>query len=115
MSIESGVGIALLIKTKVLAFLPALLGAALMAVFRPPKTRKEMFWQGAVALGSSFLFGPLAVSIASQWLPAGDDLRVAVYGLMGALSWGAFGGLAHMRDKVAKDPIAAIKEVKDLV
>lgn len=115
MSIESGAGIALLIKTKLLAFLPALVGAALMAIFRPPKTRKEMLAQAAVALGSSFLFGNFAFTLVDNWLHIGPDGKDAVLGLVGALSWGAFGGLAHIRDKVAKDPIQAVKDVKDLV
>lgn len=115
MSIE-GAGLAVLIKTKLLAFAPALVGALLMAVFRPPKTKKEMFWQGAVALGGSFLFGGVATGIVGSWMPQGVDPTVAVHGLIGALSWGAFGGLAHWRDeRLAKDPIAAIKEVKDVI
>lgn len=112
MSIESGVGIGLLIKTKLLAFLPALVGAALMAIFRPPKTRKEMVAQAAVALGCSFLFGNAAFNIVDGWIHIGPDGKDAVLGLVGALSWGAFGGLAHFRDKVAKDPVEAINDVK---
>jgi len=42
---------------KILTLGAAALGAGLMAVFRPPKTRKEMFAQSVVALGSSLLFG----------------------------------------------------------
>lgn len=113
MSIESGVGIGLLIKAKLLAFLPALIGAALMAVFRPPKTRKEMLAQAAVALGCSFLFGNTAFNLVDNWIHVGPEGKDAVLGLVGALSWGAFGGLAHFRDKVAKDPLQAIKDAKD--
>lgn len=115
MSIESGAGIAILLKTKALAFLPALIGAALMAVFRPPKSRKEMLLQAMVALGASFLFGNTAFNLVDGWLHVGPDGKDAVLGLVGALSWGAFGGLAHMRDKVAADPIQAIREVKDVL
>lgn len=117
MSIESGAGIALLVKTKLLAFLPALIGAGLMAMFRPPKTRKELMMQALVALGCSFLFGNTAFNIVSGWFPAvaGPDGKDAILGLVGALSWGAFGGLAHFRDKVAKDPIEAVKNVKDIL
>jgi hypothetical protein len=39
------------------------MGAAMMAVFRPPKSRKELFLQGAVALGTSLMFGG-AVSVS---------------------------------------------------
>lgn len=115
MSIESGAGVALLIKAKVLSFLPALVGAALMAIFRPPKTRKEMLAQAAVALGCSFLFGNAAFNLVDGWLHIGPDGKDAVLGLVGALSWGAFGGLAHFRDKVAKDPLQAIKDAKDAI
>lgn len=90
----------------------ALLGALLMAVFRPPKTRKEMLMQAIIALGSSYLFGDSVYSIVTKWVPLD---YVAVHGLVGALSWGIFGGLAHMRDKVAADPIQAVKDVKDIL
>ena len=115
MSIETGAGIALFIKAKLLAFLPALVGAAIMAVFRPPKTRKEMLMQGAVALGCSYLFGNTAFTLVDAWLSVGPEGKDAVLGLVGALSWGAFGGLAHFRDKVSKDPMQAIKDVKDVI
>lgn len=98
-------------------------GAALMAVFRPPKTRKEMFLQAVVALGASLLFGgTLADYLASVFTfinletsPFGKviQFQVTVHGLLGALSWGLFGGLAHLRDKIEKDPVQAVKDIKD--
>jgi hypothetical protein len=100
-------------------------GAALMAVFRPPKTRKEMFLQAVVALGTSLLFGgtiadyldSIFTFIDLETSPIGKviQFQVTVHGMLGALSWGLFGGLAHMRDKVAKDPLQAIKDVKDVL
>lgn len=128
MSIESGVLTGIITKygwLKLFTLGSALIGASLMAAFRPPKTRKEMFLQAAVALGCSFLFGDtLAKSInhvftfidlntAVFW----DYLQfyVAVHGLVGAISWGIFGGLAHLRDKVGVDPIGTAKEIKDVI
>ncbi len=107
---------------KLLAFGSALLGAGIMAIFRPPRTRREMFMQGVVALSSSFLFGGVAVgAIAGYtgWInlitaPFTDIIQfnIMVHGLIGALSWGVFGGLAVLRDKFGSDPIAAIKDLK---
>ena len=119
MSIE-GVSAGLLAKfgtAKLLGLGAALIGAALMIMFRPPKSRKEMFYQAAVALGSSLLFGSTAVALVSTWLSQPvDTVSPAVHGFIGALSWGFFGGLAHWRDeKLAKDPVAAVKEIKDVL
>jgi len=82
----------------------ALTGAFLMAIFRPPKTRKEMFYQGAVALGCSFLFGDAAVQLVASYIQNGVN-AIAIHGLVGALSWGGFGGLAAFRDKLGAKPI----------
>lgn len=94
----------------------ALAGAAIMAAFRPPISRKELFLQAIVALTGSFMFGPLFIALVDSWLHVGQDVLIApVHGLIGAMSWGAFGGLAHYRDKLSKDPKGAIQDVKDLV
>lgn len=126
MSVETGAGV-IIGKFGAMATLgavAALLGAGIMAIFRPPKTRKELFLQGAVALASSFLFGGTAVKVLAHftgWVNLTTDnivdisqFTMMVYGLIGALSWGAFGGLAELRDKIAKDPIQAVKDVKNL-
>jgi hypothetical protein len=119
MSLESGAVGAIIAKfgaAKALTLGAALIGAAVMAVFRPPKSRKEMFYQGAVALGSSMLFGGFGVALVDSWLHLGaDTLIVPIHGLIGAMSWGLFGGLAHLRDKAATDPIGTAKEIKDVV
>lgn len=89
-------------------------GAALMAIFRPPQSRKEVFYQGLVALGSSLLFGnTIAQALSSsfdflnQTGTFEDHVQylVSVHALVGALSWGVFGGLAHFRDKVYSQSI----------
>lgn len=119
MSIE-GVSAGLLAKfgmAKVLSLGAALAGAALMIMFRPPKSRKELFYHAAAALGGSFLFGGTVLSLAFAWTGVDKEvLSPAVHGLIGALSWGFFGGLASWRDdKLAKDPVQAIKDVKDVI
>lgn len=119
MSIE-GVSAGLLAKfgtAKILTLGAAVVGALIMAAFRPPKSRKEMFYQAAVALGSSLVFGSFAVALVANWTGLSADVASpAVHGFIGAVSWGFFGGLAHWRDeKLAKDPVAAIKEVKDVL
>lgn len=128
MSLESGVLGAVIAKlgwVKVLSLGASLIGAGLMAVFRPPKSRKEMFLQAAVALGCSLLFGDTVVKWADHFFDFIDlntanwvdflQFYVSVHGLVGALSWGLFGGLAHLRDKTATDPIGTVKEIKDVV
>lgn len=127
-TIESGVLGALAAKygwLKLLTLGSALSGAILMAAFRPPRTRKEMFLQAVVALGCSFLFGDTLTHFLDNWLDFVDfatspweqwmQFAITIHGLVGALSWGLFGGLAHLRDKVATDPIGTVKEIKDVL
>jgi hypothetical protein len=100
----------------------ALLGAGMMALFRPPKTKRELFIQGAVALTASLLFGNVATDLADYWLDFIDlneapmqkiiEFTVVVHSLVGALSWGVFGGIAQFRDKLADKPLEAIKDAK---
>ncbi len=110
---------------KLLSLGSALLGAGIMAIFRPPLTRKELFIQGAVALAASFMFGGVMVNMLGGFgifginlltAPLADvvQFNIMVHGLIGAISWGIFGGLAVLRDKFGSDPIQAIKDVKDL-
>lgn len=127
MPTETGFGI-LVMKfglVKVLGFGAALLGAGMMAIFRPPKTRKELFMQGAVALGVSLLFGGAMVHMLAGFSVFGINLltssitdiiqfNVMVHGLLGAMAWGLFGGLAVLRDKFGSDPVQTIKDIKDL-
>lgn len=108
---------------KLLGMGAAAIGAAMMAVFRPPKSRRELFLQGAVALGTSLLFGGSAVKFVDSYFTWIDlthasfedvlNINVAVHGLLGSFAWGVFGGAAHSLDKFSTDPIEAIKEVKE--
>ena len=83
------------------------LGAVFMAAFDPPKDRKTLFAQGAVAGTTSLIFGPVLV----KWFDSVVDfvdlakathleaLEVAapIYLLTGALSWGVFAAIAKLR------------------
>lgn len=103
MSAESAVGAGILYKLG-LAVGFGLIGAAIMAAFDPPKTRREMFTQAAVAAVGSFVFGELThlaiASVVTFATPA--QLVIPAYFLTGALSWGAFGALAAFRRLVAR-------------
>jgi hypothetical protein len=124
---ETGLGM-LIMKfgvVKILGFGAALLGAGMMAIFRPPKSRKEMFLQGCVALGASLLFGGVVVNMLAGFSifsvnmitsPMADIIQfnAMVHGLIGAMAWGIFGGLAVLRDKFGSDPVQTIKDIKDL-
>ena len=127
MSLESGAIGALVAKygaLKLLTVGAALAGAAMMAIFRPPKTKKEMLYQGAVALGCSLMFGDTASSMIDYWFefinmatsPREQVIQftVTVHGLVGAFSWGLFGGIAALRDKFGSDPIQTVKDIKNV-
>jgi MFS family permease len=84
-------------------------GAVIMAAVDPPKTRREMFAQAAVAGVGSIVFGPLAVKVADHYFDfidlskaatVGDyfEWAVPVYFLVGACSWAAFGAIARIRN-----------------
>jgi hypothetical protein len=125
---ESGVAAALIAKfgwLKAFTLGSALAGAALMAVFRPPLNRKEMFLQATVALGCSFLFGDTLTNFLDNWFEFIDfqtsswekwmQFSITVHAFVGALSWGFFGGMAHLRDKFSKDPVQTVKDVKEVI
>jgi len=102
----------------------ALLGAGIMAMSRPPKTRREQFYQGLTALGSSFLFGDFAVRWAATFFTFVNlstdsffdvlTFYAAVHGLIGAVAWGVFGGIGSYRDRFTQNPTEAVKDVKSL-
>ncbi len=108
---------------KLLGLGAAIIGAGIMAIFRPPKTRRELFLQCAVALGASLLFGGSAVKALDfyfDWIDLStaslEDIfqfTGAVHGLLGAMSWGIFGGISVLRDRLGRDPVQAAKDVKD--
>ena len=124
---STGLGMATLSKfgwLKILSLGAALAGAGLMALSRPPQSRKEMFYQGLTALGTSFVFGDFVVRWAATFFTFVNLLTdsfldiatfyIAIHGLVGALAWGAFGGIGAWRDKFRIDPVEAIKDVKSI-
>lgn len=128
MSIETGVASALIAKygwLKLFTLCAALGGASMMAIFRPPKSKKEMFYQGAVALGCSLMFGDVLANMIDYWFdfinmatgPREEviQFQVAVHGMLGAFSWGLYGGIAALRDKFGSDPVQAVKDVKSVL
>lgn len=116
MPMEQGGLLALLIKYKVVAYLASLSGALLVAMTRPPKTRKGLFTHAAAALISTFMFGEFGVSLLANWVDVPRDiLLVPVYGFIGSMGWGIAGGLSSFSEKFAKDPVAAVKDVRDIV
>ncbi len=87
----------------------AALGAGIMALFRLPKTRKELFFQGLSAIAGSLLFGSTVMAAATHYFPFTVSSE-AVHGVVGAMSWGVFAALANLRDKVGdKDIIELFK------
>lgn len=109
---------------KLLGVGAALIGALIMAIFRPPLTRKEMMYQAAVAIGASLLFGSNACRYLDSiwsWINLTTDSTedvmqfvAMVHGLIGASAWGVFGGIAVLRDKFGSDPIQTAKDIKDI-
>ena len=105
------------------------LGAVFMSAFDPPKDRKTQFMQAAVAGTSSLIFGPVMVKFLdhySEWINLAtastvETLEAAapVYLVIGALSWGAFGAMAKLRqivrDRAAEKIAAAAGKVVDKV
>ncbi len=106
---------------KLIGFGAALIGAALMVAFRHPKNKKELFYQALVALGCSLLFGGFASGFVMHMFTWAAEPSMmysvigAVHGLIGALSWGIFGALASVRDRLSKDPVKLAKDVKDIL
>lgn len=84
-------------------------GAALMAAFDPPNSRKELFLQAAVAGTGSLVFGDFASMALLHYLPwAVGHSTIPCYFLVGALSWGVFGAVAKFRALVAEKAAAAL-------
>jgi hypothetical protein len=116
MPVEQGGLLALLIKYKVVAYLASLSGALLIAMTNPPKTRKGLFYHAIAALITTFLFGEFGVSLLANWVDIPRaDLLIPVYGFIGSMGWGIAGGLSTFSERFAKDPVQAVKDVKDVV
>lgn len=102
-----------------------ILGAILMAIFEPPKDKKTLFGQAAVAGVGSLFFGPVAVRALDFYFDfinltnatALEALETAapVYLLIGAMSWGVFGALAKLREIIREKGAAKVAEQVDKV
>ena len=101
------------------------LGAVFMAAFDPPKTRKMQFAQAAVAGTSSLIFGPVFVKILdhySDWINLATataiesfEAAAPVYLITGALSWGAFGAMAKLRQIIHERAAEKVAQAADKV
>lgn len=88
-------------------FVSGVIGAAIIAAFDPPTTRRMLFLQALVAGIASIFFGPLAMIVIDYYADFIDlhespfyvviAASAPVMMLIGALSWGAFGALAKFR------------------
>lgn len=99
-------------------FLPAALGAAIMILVDPPKSRRDLFIRVFVAMACSILFGELvfdwlrSMSVFS-WLDPFKRAHVsAIDGIVGAVGFSVASGSAVWLRRFRKDPIKAIDEVK---
>lgn len=106
-TIEGGIA-TIIAKYGLGTLLAAVGGAAIMAMFRPPKDRKEVLQHALVALGTSLILGSSVYNIVIQWIPVNE---IAVHGLLGAVSWGLWAGIATYRDRFARAPVEAVKDV----
>ena len=88
------------------------LGAAIMAAFDPPQSRKELFLHATLAGVGSFVFGPLALMAATKFVTFATpgELLMPVYFLVGALSWGAFGAIAKLRKLISDKGASALAD-----
>lgn len=97
-----------------------LIGAALMAMFDPPKDKKTMFMQAATAITISLLFGPVTVSLADYYFEfitlttassVWEVMEIAgpIYALTGAVSWGFVGFLSKLRAILNNDGANIVK------
>jgi hypothetical protein len=81
-------------------------------------TRREIFLRGAVALGTSYLFGDVAVSFVSAqgfaWFNPGAH-RDAVLGLLGCSGWGLMGGFHMVAQRFRRDPFKTVKQIRETV
>jgi hypothetical protein len=99
-------------------FLPAALGAALMIVIEPPKTRKELFWRLVAAFICSAMFGELAMDWlhSVSWFAFLDPFKrshqAAIDFIVGGSGWFILGGGGVMLRRFKGDPVTTVKDAK---
>lgn len=94
------------------------IGGLIMALFDPPKSRKELVFQGMTAGIASMVFGPTALEFFLDHYdffdPNNREWVIPIYFLVGALSWGGFAALAKLRQLIARFGAAKIADQVDL-
>lgn len=101
-------------------FLPATLGAALMIVIEPPKTRKELFWRLVAAFICSAIFGEVVMDALKSFSffafldPAKRSHQAAVDFVVGGGGWFILGGGGVLLRKFKGDPAAAAEDAKKI-
>lgn len=99
-------------------FLPAALGAAIMIVIEPPKTRRELFWRLVAAFICSAMLGQVAFDFlhSLSWFAFLDASKrphtAAVDFIVGGGGWFLLGGVGVILRKARTDPIGAVDDVK---
>lgn len=117
--LETGTGAGLITKFILLSGF-GLLGAAFIAAVDPPKTRKQLFLQAAVAITLSLILGPIAVSAFDYYLDFVNlgqvtfemymEVAAPIYAIIGAFSWGLIGFVAKLRDLLASEGARMLKD-----
>lgn len=99
-------------------FSAGLLGAACIAAFDPPTSRKQLFTQAAVAGVGSLFFGPVVLATVQHfstwivWTSLNMEQSISyaapVYLVTGGLAWGVFGALARLRKLISERGAQAV-------
>lgn len=99
-------------------FLPASLGAALMIVIEPPKTRKELFWRLVAAFVCSAIFGEFAMDLLKSFSlfvfldPLKRSHQAAIDFIVGGSGWFLLGGGGVLLRRFKGDPLPVIEDIK---
>lgn len=106
------------VAAAVYKFLPAALGAAIMIVIEPPKTRGELFWRLVAAFICSAIFGEFVMDFLKSlsWMefldPAKRSHQVAVDFIVGGSGWFLLGGGGVLLRRFRGDPAGAAEDAK---
>jgi hypothetical protein len=99
-------------------FLPATLGAAIMIVIEPPKTRQELFWRLVAAFICSAIFGEFVMDALKSFSmfafldPAKRSHQAAVDFIVGGSGWFLLGGGGVLLRRFRGDPAGAAEDAK---
>lgn len=113
--------IAATVATAALKFMPAAVGAAIMVLVDPPKTKKDLFIRAFCAFGCSYLFGDTLFDFLDSTTmfafldPAKHAHRVAVEGVVGACGFFVAGGAANWLKAFKRKPLDTVKETREVL